>query len=139
MPEVNQVPEVGIYEKLRSFTVKHLSPLNTWILLGASILGGLKAVDHFGWITEAEPVVQQQPEAAKRQKSVAQPEATPSDPHTGTGFKTANGNASSTPIHLASPQQTAAQPVDDTIQMLSKQLDEERLKHANAKLDASLK
>lgn len=139
MSEINQAPKVGLYEKFRSFTVKHLSPINTLFLLGATAVAGFKAIVHLGWIPEQAKVEQQQPQIVQQQEPIQRNDGTAANPQTGLPSRTTGVSDQSMSSRHVPKQQIAEQPGNDTLQILSKQLDDERLKHANAILDANLK
>lgn len=136
MSESPPPTQVSLYEKFRSFTAKHLAPINTLILLCATFGGG-QLLDRLGLLPQRTPVEQQRL-VAKSDQRVTKASATadtaalsptqPSGP-----MPTVTESRPSAPIR----QQKST---DDTaIQTLNKQLDDERLKHANAILDATLK
>ena len=141
MSESPSPPKVGIYEKFRSFTAKHLAPINTLLLLGATFGGG-QLLDRLDLLPMRTPVEQQMPVAkpdesllksgARADTASALPSPSPAP------MPVVAGTQSPAPVRQQKPA-TAAQAHNDSIHTLSKQLDDERLKHANAILDANLK
>lgn len=141
MSESPTPSKVGLYEKFRSFTAKHLAPINTLLLLGATFGGG-QLLDRMGLWPGHTPVEQQRP-VAKPDELVPKPGAeadTASMPPSRslTPMPVVTDSRSPAPVRQQKPT-ASAQTDNDALQTLSKQLDDERLKHANAILDASLK
>lgn len=141
MSESSTPSKVSLYEKFRSFTAKHLAPINTLLLLGATFGGG-QLLDRLGLLPMHTPAEQQRP-AAKSQEPLPKPGAvadTASLPSTRSlaPMPEVTASRSSVPNRQQKPTATA-QTDGDAVQTLSKQLDDERLKHANAILDANLK
>ena len=143
MSESSNSPEVGIYERYRSFTAKHLAPINTLVLLGTTFGAG-PLLDYLGFLPTPAPIEQQRPVhksgdltlnpgAEVETASVLKPPSTAPMP-----VLTGSQAPVLTPRRQQKPT-AAAQEDDDAIRTLSQQLDDERLKHANAILDANLK
>jgi hypothetical protein len=141
MSESPTPSKVGLYEKFRSFTAKHLAPINTLLLLGATFGGG-QLLDRMGFWPVHTPVEQQRPvakpdELVSKPGAVADTASLPPSPSL-TPMPVVTDSRLPAPVRQQKPT-AAAQTDNDTLQTLSKQLDDERLKHANAILDATLK
>jgi len=135
MSESSTPPKVSLYEKFRSFTVKHLAPINTLVLLGATFGGG-QLLDRLGLLplrtsVEAQRLVTKSDEHFSKPSAVTDTASLP-PPLSSTPIPAVTESRSSVPVR----QQKST---DDAVRTLNKQLDDERLKHANAILDATLK
>ena len=141
MSESSTPSKVSLYEKFRSFTAKHLAPINTLLLLGATFGGG-QLLDRLGLLPVRTPLEQQRP-VAKPGELLPKPGAvadTASLPPSRSLAPMPVVTDSRSPAPMRQQKPTAAAQTDNNaIQTLSKQLDDERLKHANAILDANLK
>lgn len=143
MSESSSPPKVGIYEKFRSFTAKHLAPINTLLLLGATFGGG-QLLDRLGLLPTHTPVEQQKP-VVKQETLVVKPGAVAEaasvlSPPSPASMPVVTGSQAPVPTSARQQKPTAAAQADgEAVRTLSKQLDDERLKHANAILDANLK
>jgi hypothetical protein len=136
MSESPTPSKVGLYEKFRSFTAKHLAPINTLLLLGATFGGG-QLLDRLGLLPVRTPVEQQRPVA--QPGAVANTASLPPSPSPSlTPMPVVTDSRSPAAVRQQKPT-ASVQTDNDALQTLSKQLDDERLKHANAILDASLK
>ena len=134
MSESPTPSKVGLYEKFRSFTAKHLAPINTLLLLGATFGGG-QLLDRLGLLPVRTPVEQQRPVA--QPGAVANTASLPPSPSL-TPMPMVTDSRPPAPVRQQKPT-ADAQTGNNEVQTLSKQLDDERLKHANAILDATLK
>jgi hypothetical protein len=141
MSESSTPSKVSLYEKFRSFTAKHLAPINTLLLLGATFGGG-QLLDRLGLLPVRTPVEQQRPvakpgELLPKPGAVADMASLPPS-RSLAPMPVVTDSRSPAPVRQQKPT-AAAQTDNNAIQTLSKQLDDERLKHANAILDANLK
>lgn len=143
MSESSSPPKVGIYEKFRSFTAKHLAPINTLLLLGATFGGG-QLLDRLGLLPTRTPMEQQKP-VVKQEALVVKPGAVAEaasvlSPPSPAPMPVVTGSQAPVSTSARQKKPTAAAQADgEAVRTLNKQLDDERLKHANAILDANLK